>query len=128
MLCNELDKFKEVGQLQDLKECSVKLRTCTGKLVKPYRTIVVEVSHEETKNHFLLLVVKGIVPMLLGWNWLKKVRLDWRTMFPLHEEEVPLKLKELLTEFDSVFSEEISRLKNFKVKIPIEKGGGVLVV
>ena len=100
-----LSKFKEVGQLQKLKESSVRLRTYTSKLVKPYRTIVVEVSHEGTKNCLPLLVMKGNVPTLLGQNWLKKVRLDWRNMFPLCEEEAPLKLKEILTEFKSVFSE-----------------------
>ena len=61
------------------------------------------------------------MPTLLGWNWLKKVRLDWRTMFPLCEEEAPLKLKELLTEFESVFSEDMGCLKDFKVKIPMDK-------
>ena len=42
-------------------------------------------------------------------------------MFPLYGEEAPLKLKELLIEFDSVFVEEIRYLKDIKVKIPIEK-------
>ena len=115
-----LSKFKEAGQFQELKESSVRLRTDTGELVKPYGTIVVEVSHEGTKNRLPLLVVKGNVPTLLGRNWLKKVRLDWRTMFPLREEEAPLKLKELLTEFESVFSEEMGCLKDFKMKIPMD--------
>ena len=116
-----LSKFKEVGQFQELKESSVRLRTYTGELVKLYGTTVVEVSHEARKNPLLLLVVKGNVPTLLGWNWLKKVRLDWRTMFPLCEEVAPLKLKELLTEFQSVFSEKMGCLKDFKVKIPMDK-------
>ena len=30
-----LSKFKEVGQLQELKESSVRLRTYTGEMVKP---------------------------------------------------------------------------------------------
>ena len=113
-----LSKFKEVGQLQELKE---RLRTYTGELVKPYRTTVVEVSHEGTKNRLPQLVMKGNVPTLLGRNWLKKVRLDRRTLFPLCEEGAPLKLKELLTEFESVFSEEMSCLKDFKAKIPMDK-------
>ena len=53
-----LSKFKEVGQLQELKESSVRLRTYTGELVKPYGTTVVEVSHEGTKNRLPLLVVR----------------------------------------------------------------------
>ena len=116
-----LSKFKEVGQLRELKESSVRLRTYTGELVKPYGNKVVEVSHEGTKNRLPLLVVKGNMPTLLGRNWIKKVRLDWRTMFPLCKEEAPLKLKELLTEFKSVFSEEMGCLKDFKVKIPMDK-------
>ena len=61
-----LNKFKEVGQLQELKESSVRLRTYTSELVKPYGTTVVEVSHERTKNSLPLLVMKGNVPTLLG--------------------------------------------------------------
>ena len=80
-----LDEFKEMGRLRDLKERSVKLRTCTGELVKPYETTEVEVSHEETKNHLPLLVVKGNVPTRLGWNWLKKVRLEWREAYSSFE-------------------------------------------
>ena len=99
----------------------MKLRTYTSELVKPYRTTVVEVSHEGTKNRLPLLVVKGNVPMLLGQNWLKKVKLDWRTMFPFCKEEAHLKSKELLTEFKSVFGEEMGCLKDFKVKIPMDK-------
>ena len=116
-----LSKFKEVGQLQELKENLVRLRTYTGELVKSYGTTVVGVSYEGTKNRLPLLVVKGNVPTLLGRNWLKRVRLDWRTMFTLCEEEALLKLKELLTKFESVFNEEMGCLKDFKLKIPMDK-------
>ena len=75
-----LGKLKEEGQLWDLKESSMKLRTYTSELGEPYGTTEVEASHEGTKNCLPLLVVKGSVPTLLGRNWLKKVRLDWRTM------------------------------------------------
>lgn len=63
-----------------------------------------EVSH-------LLLVVEGVeLPLLLD-------RLNMRARFPLSNNVVPLKLKELVAEFDSVFSDEdeLSCLKDFKV-------------
>lgn len=82
MFCNEF--FKELGQLQDLKESLVKLRTYTSELVKPYATTEVKESYEGTGNHLPLLMVMGDMPTLLGWNWLQKVTLDWRTMFPLN--------------------------------------------
>lgn len=41
-----------------------------------------------------------------------------REIFPL-VDDVPLKLKELLSEFKSVFSEDLGYLKDFKVKLPV---------
>lgn len=63
-----------------------------------------EVSH-------LPLVGDGVeLPLLLN-------RLNMRAMFPLSDNVVPLKLKELVAEFDSMFSDEdeLSCLKDFKV-------------
>lgn len=42
-------------------------------------------------------------------------------MFPLNGEEVHLELKDLLPEFDSVFSKETGCRKDFKVKMAIDK-------
>lgn len=38
-----LTKFKEMGQLQILKESLVQLRTYSGKLVKPYKTTEIKI-------------------------------------------------------------------------------------
>lgn len=106
--------FKELGKLQDLKESLLKLGSYTGELVKPYGTPEVKVLYEDTGNRLPLLVVMGDMPMLLDWNWFQKVKLDWRT----------IKLKAIVMEFDSVFSEEMGCLKKFKVKILIHKTVG----
>lgn len=45
----------------------------------------------------------------------------WRATFPLSEEEVLLQLKELLVDFESVFSDELCFWKNFKVNSLVEK-------
>lgn len=63
-----LTKFKELDQLQDLKENLVKLRTYTSELVKPYGRTEVKVLYEGMKNCLPFLVVKGDMPMLLGQN------------------------------------------------------------
>lgn len=61
-----------------------------------------------------LLILKDEVSILLDRNRLQKAKLDWKVVFLLSEEEVPLKLKELLAEFDSI-------LKDFKMKLPVDK-------
>lgn len=76
-----------------------------------------EVLHEERKSHLLLLAVKGEVLAWLSRNWLQKVMLDWNTS----KEEVLLKMKVILVQFDSVFSNELGHLKDIKVKLPIDK-------
>lgn len=51
----------------------------------------------------------------------EKLPLGWREIFLLVEDDVPLKSKELLGEFESTFSEEFGCLKDFKVKLPVDR-------
>lgn len=115
-----LKKFKELKTLEDL-ESSIKLKTYTGEVVKPWGVIEADVAYEGSESRLPLLIVTGNTPTLLGRNWLKKVSLDWREIFPLVGDDVPLKFKELLAEFESEFSEELSCLKDFKVKLPVDR-------
>lgn len=109
-----LKKFQELDTLKDLKESSIKLRTYTGEAVKPCGVTEVDVEYEGTESRLSLLLVKGDTSTLLGRNWLKKVLLNWREIVPLVGDNISLKLKELLDQFECVFSEEFGCLKDFK--------------
>ena len=116
-----LNKFKELGKLQDLKENELKLTTYTGEVVRPKGMTEVEVIHKGKLWHLPLLVVNGEVPTLLGRNWMKQLYSNWETMFSLKEEETSTKLKQLLEEQSELFDGKMGCLKDFKVKIPISK-------
>ena len=65
--CFSLTKFKELGQLKDVEDNLVKLRTYTGEIGE---ASWVKVSNKGTESNLPLLVMKGDVPTLLGHNWL----------------------------------------------------------
>ena len=48
-----------------------------------------------------MLVVKGEESSLLGWNWLKKLRLNWHKTFWLHNAS----LNEVLEKYKAVLSQ-----------------------
>lgn len=76
----------------------------------------IEVLYEGSERCMLFLVVNyKFPPTLLG----KKVKLDCRARFLLSVKEVTLKL--LPTDFNSMFDDELSCLKNLKMKFPVEE-------
>ena len=65
-----------------------------------------------------LQVVKGAGTTLLGRDWLHKFRLDWKTIFKLHNQ---LTLQEVLDSHKQVFSDKLGTLKDYKVKFYLEE-------
>ena len=45
----------------------------------------IRVTYQTQGVHLPLVVAKGDKPVLLGWNWLDKLKLDWATIFKVSE-------------------------------------------
>ena len=60
--------------------------------------------------HLPLLVVKEDGPALIGRNWLTKIRLDWRNIFAISEEQ---QLDNLLHRYGSAFEDKDLKVKLF---------------
>ena len=65
-----------------------------------------------------LLVVPGQGPRLLGWNWLLKLQLDWKSIFSLQSTT----LQDILDQYSSLFQEGLGTLKQSKVKFLLKEG------
>ena len=79
---------------------------------------MVKVKHDEVQEIMPLQVVKGAGTTLLGRDWLQKFRLDWKTIFKLHNQ---LTLQEVLDSHKQVFSDKLGTLKDYKVKFYLEE-------
>ena len=109
------ETFKKISQGNsaqkklEMKPTQVKLRTYTGESVnnKIMETVDVDVFYEGQEKKLLTLFVEGSGPNLLGRDWLKDVKLDWRTLFKMEADgnRAESKLKTLITQYSDVFEE-----------------------
>ena len=100
------------------QQTNVRLRTYTGQPVSVLGQLMVKIKHDEVQEIMPLQVVKGADTTLLGRDWLQKFRLDWKTIFKLHDQ---LTLQEILDSHKQVFSDKLGTLKDYKVKFYLEE-------
>ena len=67
-----------------------------------------------------LLIVEKEGPCLLGRNWLKSLRLDWRQLIRVHHLQDNPALAEVLQRHSHVFDEGLGTLKGFKANICVD--------
>ena len=107
------DQYNELGG-EPLTQSRLKLKTCTGEIVRPKGTGYLKVEYGRYKLRLPITVVDGPVPILLGRNWLKKIRLDWNAIFSQKKEEGEDKSKKTKCEV-SPASAEMHKLEEGKV-------------
>ena len=79
--------------------------------------IPVEVSYLQQCNTSSLVVVAGNGPSLLGQNWLKHIRLDWKTIGAIANEEVSLDT--LLNKHKDLFKDALGTIHPFQVTLQV---------
>lgn len=99
-----------------LKETSAVLRTYTGEQVYPVGCLTVQVEYQDQACLLPLYVVQTKRPVLMGRDWLHKLRLDWKTIKSLklsdHRRETPAiptqeKLSNLLDKYADIFEDKL---------------------
>ena len=107
------ETFKKISQGNsaqrklEKKPTQVKLRTYTGESVKVLGTVDVVVLYEGQQKELSTLIVEGSGPNLLGRNWLKDVKLNWRKLFKMGTDgnRAKFKLKTLIAQYSEVFEQ-----------------------
>ena len=94
----------------------MKFETYSGQSISALGKVNIQVQYRDQNEVLDLYVIEGNNASLLGRDWLYKIRLDWQIIFKL-EGSKEKALKELLTEFNEVFGQDLGLLKGEKAKI-----------
>ena len=107
-----------------LQKSSVVLRTYTGEQIPVKGSICVDVVYgQQHHKNLKLLVVQGSGPSLMGRDWLKVVKLDWRTIgrVALSESSLESRVTALQDKYQEVFSETLGTITPFQAKLSVTK-------
>ena len=102
-----------------LQESAVRLKTYTQERVQVLGEVSVQVSYGTQRGTYLLYVVKGTGVNLLGRDWLRHIRLDWKAIAQT-VNSVSERYQPLLDKYSEVFREELGTLKSIKAKLHIK--------
>ena len=125
------DIFVERFRDKKLEKTSTVLKTYTGEQIVPVGCLSVQVEHLDQSCILSLYVVQTKGPVLMGRDWLHKLRLDWKTIKllkfsdPSHENSgatTQEKLKNLLETYAEVFDDKLGTFKSAKAKITLKEG------
>ena len=127
------DIFVERFRDKKLEKTSTVLKTYTGEQIVPLGCLSVQpfCEHLDQSCILPLYVVQTKGPVLMGRDWLHKLRLDWKTIKllkfsdPSHENSgatTQEKLKNLLDTYAEVFDDKLGTLKSAKAKITLKEG------
>lgn len=78
-----------------------------------------DIKYEQQRARVPLVIVKGDRPTLLGRNWLRKIRLNWKRIFQVKAARGALDpdVEEILQRHKGVFDEGPSTIHEFKASI-----------
>ncbi|XP_023809022.1 uncharacterized protein K02A2.6-like [Oryzias latipes] len=102
-----------------LLTCGLKLKTYGGHVVPVLGAAKVKVQHGGSVKNLAVVVVKGPGASLLGRGWIKALKIDWEKVNSVLEGEEAL--QEVLVKHETVFKEELGKLKGFSAKICVKK-------
>ena len=109
-------------QTTNLEPTTVVLRTYTGEQIPVRGVLPVSVGYGgKTYPHLKLLVVQGSGPCLMGRDWLRVIRLDWRNIAKMTAEPPKSSnpVAALLDRYREVFSESLGTITPFHVKLSV---------
>ena len=99
-----------------LQESAIRLKTYTVERVQVLGEISVQVSYGTQSGAYVLYVVKGTGVNLLGRNWLRHIRLDWKKITQT-VNNVSVSYQPLLDRYSEVFREELGTLKFINLRL-----------
>ena len=110
-----------------LQPSNITLKTYTGETIPVKGTLSVDVDYEQHVYRGLkLLIVQGAGPSLLGRDWLRIVRLDWRNIAKVARVSPSSSLENrvavLRDRYREVFSESLGTITPFQAKLSVTDG------
>ena len=103
-----------------LQPSSVLLKSYTGNQVQVQGETQVDVKYGDQQGTFTLYVVSGNGACLLGRNWLKHIRLDWKSIAAMAIKDGQSNLEGHFQKYKEVFAEVLGRLKTATVTLHVK--------
>ena len=96
-----------------LRNSRVLLRTYTGDPISVVGEARLAVSYNQQLSTLVLYVVKGTGPSLLGRDWLRHIKLDWKTLGQVASVNHVTILDSLLKRYHEVFQGGLGTLRAY---------------
>ena len=81
-----------------------------------------EVSYGDQGGHLPSYVVEGEGPSLMGRDWLRQVRLDWKSIGVASMGGSPSKVEVLLDKYSEVFKDGLGKMRTFEASLHLQPG------
>ena len=98
----------------------VLLRMYTGDPISVGGEAIVAVSYHHKLSMLLLYVVNGTGPSLLGQDWLRHIRLDWKTVVVMTVVSRAKLVDSFLEKYHDVFQSGLGTLKGVQTKLHVK--------
>ena len=112
--------YYELYQDRPSQKSSLKLKTYTEEPLQVLEGMTVHVSYHTQQSSYTLYVVRGSGPNLLGRDWLKHIRLDWRAIATSVNQITSPSYQSLLDRYSEVFGEKLGTLKSTKAHLELK--------
>ena len=108
--------FATLQSSRQLQKLNTVLRTYSGEQIRVVGNIDVSVKYNTQVVTLPLLVIEGEGPSLLGRNWLKHIKLDWKSIHIMKGDDLQL----MLERHRGAFRDGLGKLQDYQAKIIIE--------
>ena len=119
--CNTLigeDTYRSLLIRPKLRPSGIRLRTYTGDNIPVLGEFRTSVSYKNQSHDKLkVVVVQGSRTNLLGRDWLKQIKLDWKEVHAVVNDSV----EELKQKYSKVFEPGLGELKNVQLRLDIDR-------
>ena len=105
-----------------LRSTMAVLTTYTGEQMPLAGKITVEVSYGDQGGHLPLYVVDRDGPSLMGRDWLRQVRLDWKSIGVASMGGSQNRVEALLDKYSEVFKEGLGKMSTFEASLHLKPG------
>ena len=114
-------RLKKVLPDAEIKATNVKLRTYTAERIPLLGVTQVTVKYGEQSKKMTLYVTKRDGPCLLGREWLRSIRLDWKTIGLAILDTTHTQVKSLLKEYDEIFRDELGTMNSIRASLKLKE-------
>ena len=108
--------FRAAFSHMKLRPSEVLLKSYTSERIQVLGQLNVHVHYGDQRARLVLLVVAGNGPSLLGRNWLRYIRLDWKK---LHAVSRSTELSDLLRKNNVLFKEELGKIQQYEATLQV---------